>query len=228
MAVQKRSLVKTVSTSICAVSLGLSALPASANYCPHHKSFMHHHMPSSIYHGYGPKWGYGYKQSHGMNPYMMGLKSMHDYHAGMYKSGKGDYANQQDARRSSTAKDLIDTAVDSGKFNTLVKALGAAGLTNLLKGEGPYTVFAPTDEAFAKLPEGKLEELLADKEKLTAVLKYHVVPGKVKAADVLQARELKTAEGQALSVKQIDVAKADIETKNGVIHIIDSVLVPTL
>ena len=227
MAVRTRTIVKTLSASICAASIGLLASPASANYCPHSKASKHHYAPSGMYHGHGSKWGHGYKHGYGMNPHMMGHKSMHDYHMGMHGGGKsGYYKKGKDA--SAEKKDLVDTAVAAGNFNTLVKALGAAGLENLLKGKGPYTVFAPTDEAFAKLPEGKLDELLADKEKLAAVLKYHVVPGKVSAADVLQAREFKTAEGQTLSVQQLDVAKADIETKNGIIHVIDSVLVPTL
>ncbi len=228
MAVRTRTIVKSLSASICAVSIGLLATPANANYCPHHKSFKSHYSPSGMYYGYGPQWGRGYKRGCGMNPYMMEHKSMHDYHVCMHKSGKGDYYKKKCMRTSSEKKDLVDTAIAAGNFKTLVKALGTADLENLLKGKGPYTVFAPTDEAFAKLPEGKLNELLADKEKLTAVLKFHVVPGKVSAADVLQARELKTAEGQTLSVQQLDVAKADIETTNGIIHVIDSVLVPTL
>ncbi len=223
MAVRTRTIVKTLSASICAASIGLLASPAFANYCPHSKASKYHYAPSGMYHGHGSKWGHGY----GINPHMMGHKSMHGYHMGMHGGGKGGYY-KKGMKGSAEKKDLVDTAVAAGNFNTLVKALGAAGLENLLKGKGPYTVFAPTDEAFAKLPEGKLDELLADKEKLAAVLKYHVVPGKVSAADVLQAREFKTAEGQTLSVQQLDVAKADIETKNGIIHVIDSVLVPTL
>ena len=132
-------------------------------------------------------------------------------------------------------KDIVDTAVAAGSFNTLVTAIKAAGLVDTLKGEGPFTVFAPTDDAFAKLPEGTVEALLKDKEKLTAVLTYHVVPGKVMAADVVKISSAKTVQGQEIKVKasgsgvminDAKVIKTDIETTNGVIHVIDTVILP--
>jgi uncharacterized surface protein with fasciclin (FAS1) repeats len=132
-------------------------------------------------------------------------------------------------------KDIVDTAVGAGSFNTLVTAVKAAGLVDTLKGEGPFTVFAPTDEAFAKLPEGTVEALLKDKEKLTAILTYHVVPGKVMAKDVAGLSSAKTANGQVLSIKSengevmVDnakVVKVDIPCSNGVIHVIDTVVIP--
>jgi uncharacterized surface protein with fasciclin (FAS1) repeats len=132
-------------------------------------------------------------------------------------------------------KDIVDTAVGAGSFKTLVTAVKAAGLVDTLKGEGPFTVFAPTDEAFAKLPKGTVEALLKDKEKLTAILTYHVVPGKVMAKDVMGLSEAKTANGQSLSIKaengavMVDNAKvvqADIPCSNGVIHVIDTVVLP--
>jgi uncharacterized surface protein with fasciclin (FAS1) repeats len=132
------------------------------------------------------------------------------------------------------AADIVDTAVSAGSFNTLVTAVKAAGLVDTLKGKGPFTVFAPTDEAFAKIPKADLEALLKDKEKLTAVLTYHVVPGKVMAADV-KAGEVKTVQGNALMVQAKDgkvsvdganVIKTDIGASNGVIHVIDSVVIP--
>lgn len=131
-------------------------------------------------------------------------------------------------------KDIVDTAVGAGQFNTLAKALGAAGLVDTLKGEGPFTVFAPTDEAFAKIPAADLQALLADKEKLTAVLTYHVVAGKVTAADVVKLSSAKTVQGSSLAIDASDgvkvnssmVTKADIMASNGVIHVIDSVLLP--
>ena len=131
-------------------------------------------------------------------------------------------------------QDIVDTAVAAGSFNTLVKAVQAAGLVDTLKGEGPFTVFAPTDEAFAKLPEGTLEALLADKDKLTAILTYHVVPGKVMAADVVKLSSAKTVQGQTVAIDasngvKVDganVVKTDIVTSNGVIHVIDSVILP--
>jgi uncharacterized surface protein with fasciclin (FAS1) repeats len=122
--------------------------------------------------------------------------------------------------------DIVDTAVSAGSFTTLVKAVQAAGLVETLKGDGPFTVFAPTDEAFAKLPAGTLESLLADKEKLAAVLKYHVVPGKLDASAVTSRTELETAQGSALPVGDIKIASTDIMTSNGIIHVIDEVLIP--
>ena len=138
------------------------------------------------------------------------------------------------AATPATDQDIVDTAVAAGSFDTLVTAVKAAGLVETLKGEGPFTVFAPTDEAFAKLPEGTLEALLADKAKLTAILTYHVVPGKVMAADVVNLDSAKTVQGQSVTIDtsngvKIDganVVKADIETSNGVIHVIDTVILP--
>ena len=118
---------------------------------------------------------------------------------------------------SAHAKDIVDTAVAAGSFQTLVTALGAAGLVDTLKGPGPFTVFAPTDEAFAKIPKADLDALLKDKTKLTAVLTYHVVPGKVMAADVKAGK---------VKVDNADVVKTDIVADNGVIHVIDSVIMP--
>jgi uncharacterized surface protein with fasciclin (FAS1) repeats len=136
---------------------------------------------------------------------------------------------------NSFAADIVDTAVSAGSFNTLVKAVQAAGLVETLKGAGPFTVFAPTDEAFAKLPEGTLEALLKDPAKLKGVLTYHVVPGKVMAADVVKIKSAKTVQGSSAKVKvmgsdvMIDgakVVKTDIVCDNGVIHVIDSVILP--
>jgi uncharacterized surface protein with fasciclin (FAS1) repeats len=132
------------------------------------------------------------------------------------------------------SKDIVDTAVAAGSFDTLVTAVKAAGLVDTLKSPGPFTVFAPTDEAFAKLPEGTLEALLKDREKLTAILTYHVVPGKMMAADVVAESSLKTVQGQSLTVDTMDgakvdnanIVKTDIETSNGVIHVIDTVVLP--
>ncbi len=131
------------------------------------------------------------------------------------------------------AKDIVDTAVAAGSFKTLATALQAAGLVETLKGKGPFTVFAPTDEAFAKIPKDQLDALLKDKAKLQAVLTYHVVPGKVMAADV-KAGKVKTAQGSEITVTtaggvMVDAAKVtatDIVADNGVIHVIDSVILP--
>ena len=131
------------------------------------------------------------------------------------------------------AKDIVDTAVAAGNFKTLAAALTAADLIGTLKGKGPFTVFAPTDAAFAKIPKADLDALLKDKAKLTSVLTYHVVPGKVMAADV-KAGKVKTVQGSALTVStmggvMVDGAKVtstDIAADNGVIHVIDSVIMP--
>ena len=122
--------------------------------------------------------------------------------------------------------DIVDTAVAAGDFNTLVKAVQAAGLVETLKGDGPYTVFAPTDEAFAKLPPGTIEALLNDKDKLTKVLTYHVVRGKLDAKAVTSMGKLATVEGSYLPVASIDIASTDIMTSNGVIHVVNEVLIP--
>jgi uncharacterized surface protein with fasciclin (FAS1) repeats len=134
---------------------------------------------------------------------------------------------------SAQAKDIVDTAVSAGNFKTLATALQAAGLIDTLKGAGPFTVFAPTDAAFAKVPKADLDALLKDKAKLTAVLTYHVVPGKVMAADV-KAGSVKTVNGKSLTVATaggvtVDNAKVtatDIMASNGVIHVIDTVVIP--
>lgn len=133
--------------------------------------------------------------------------------------------------------DIVDTAVKAGSFNTLVAAVKAAGLVETLKGDGPFTVFAPTDEAFAKLPKGTVESLLKpeNKKQLQAILTYHVIAGKVKAADVVKLSSAKTVQGElvdvvvnddGVKVDQANVIKTDIEASNGVIHVIDSVLLP--
>jgi uncharacterized surface protein with fasciclin (FAS1) repeats len=139
-------------------------------------------------------------------------------------------------RAADAPKDIVDTAVGAGSFKTLVAAVKAAGLVDTLKGEGPFTVFAPTDEAFAKLPAGTVEDLLKpeNKAKLVAVLTYHVVPGKVMAADVVKLTSAKTVQGQTLKIDTKDgvkvdnakVTKTDIACKNGVIHVIDTVVLP--
>jgi uncharacterized surface protein with fasciclin (FAS1) repeats len=134
-------------------------------------------------------------------------------------------------------KDIVDTAVAAGQFETLAAALNAAGLVETLKGPGPFTVFAPTDEAFAKLPAGTVEDLLKpeNKDQLTAILTYHVVPGTVMAADVVKLDEAKTVNGAMLDVKaggqgvmvnDAKVTATDIAASNGVIHVIDSVVLP--
>jgi uncharacterized surface protein with fasciclin (FAS1) repeats len=132
-------------------------------------------------------------------------------------------------------KDIVDIAVEDGRFTTLVAALTAADLVDTLKSDGPFTVFAPTDDAFAKLPDGTIDALLADIPALTDILLYHVVPGKVMAADVVNLTAADTAQGQSIAIKvengnvminDAQVIITDIEATNGVIHVIDTVIVP--
>lgn len=140
------------------------------------------------------------------------------------------------ARTEAQGKDIVDTAVAAGSFKTLAQALTAADLVATLKGPGPFTVFAPTDEAFAKLPKGTLETLLKpeNKEKLRRILTYHVVAGNVMAADVVKLTSAKAVSGDTLAIKTTGgvmvnnskVVKTDIKTTNGVIHVIDTVLIP--
>ena len=135
---------------------------------------------------------------------------------------------------ASSSKDIVDTAVAAGDFKTLATALTEAGLVATLKGPGPFTVFAPTDAAFAKLPAGTLDALMKDKAKLVAVLTYHVVPGKLMAADVVKLTSAKTVEGQdvkistmgGVKVNNANVTMTDIVASNGVIHVIDTVILP--
>ena len=144
------------------------------------------------------------------------------------------YAAPKEVAKAAKA-DIIDTAVANGHFKVLAQALTAAGLVDTLKGAGPFTVFAPTDEAFAKLPKGAVDALLKDKKKLTAVLTYHVVAGKVMAADVVKLKTAKTVNGASVTivvkgkdvmVNDAKVTAADIDASNGVIHVIDTVLMP--
>ncbi len=145
-------------------------------------------------------------------------------------------SNSMDASKdASSAADIVDTAVAAGNFQTLVSAVEEAGLVDTLKGEGPFTVFAPTDEAFAKIPQEQLESLLANKTQLTAVLTYHVIAGKVMSTDLTDDMAVATVQGEnvtinldegSVMVNDAKVVQADIECSNGVVHAIDTVLMP--
>ncbi len=147
----------------------------------------------------------------------------------------GDCGGGYHAKAATPSKDIVDTAIGAGSFNTLVKAVQAAGLVDTLKGEGPFTVFAPTDEAFAALPAATLNALLADKAALADVLTYHVVAGRVPASAAMNLDWAPMVQGQSARVETRDgsvyvdgarVVKADIETSNGIIHVIDAVILP--
>ena len=143
---------------------------------------------------------------------------------------------QLTAAEKAPSKNIVETAVAAGSFNTLAAALKAGDLVDALSSDGPFTVFAPTDEAFAKLPEGTLEDLLKpeNKDKLVAILKYHVVSGAVPASDVVKLKKAKTIGGETVMIKagkavylnKSKVVKTDIRTSNGIIHVIDTVLIP--
>jgi uncharacterized surface protein with fasciclin (FAS1) repeats len=155
--------------------------------------------------------------------------------AGSHGKADAEMAGGHDAVDHRAAQpDIVDVAIAAGSFDTLVAAVGTAGLGETLRGEGPYTVFAPTDEAFAKIPKDQLDALLADREKLVAVLTYHVVPGRVTAKDVMGLSSAKTVQGQSVTIATEDgvridgatVIQTDIEARNGVIHVIDTVIFP--
>jgi len=138
-------------------------------------------------------------------------------------------------KSKSSKKDIVTTAVEAGNFNTLATALTEAGLIEALQSDGPFTVFAPSDDAFAKLPEGTIESLLKDKEALTKVLLYHVVSGEVTSKEVVKLKKAETLEGEYITIKTTDdgvminnsnIIGADIMASNGVIHVIDTVLLP--
>jgi len=148
----------------------------------------------------------------------------------LYASG-----NKEPVEEPAAMKSIVEIASEDGRFGTLVAALDAAGLVDTLQGEGPFTVFAPTDEAFGKLPEGTVEALLEDIPTLKSILLYHVVPGKVMASDVVNLDSADTASGDRLMIKNMggsvmvgeaEVVITDIEASNGVIHVIDAVVLP--
>jgi len=149
----------------------------------------------------------------------------------------GPSAAQEEGSAAMSDRDIVETAVAAGEFETLVAAVQAAGLVETLKGDGPFTVFAPTDEAFAQLPDGTVTELLRpeNRERLAAILTYHVVPGRVMASEVVGLDQAETVEGQSVSfsvedgtayVQGAEIISTDIQASNGVIHVIDEVLLP--
>jgi len=155
---------------------------------------------------------------------------------GSYKDHSHNHG-EESAMESTQTKSIVETAIAAGSFETLVAAVKAAGLVDVLQGEGPFTVFAPTDEAFAKLPEGTIAELLKpeNKEKLQAILTYHVIAGEVNSSQVVGMQKAKTVQGQDVAINVNDgtvmidnarVTAVDIEANNGIIHVIDSVIIP--
>jgi uncharacterized surface protein with fasciclin (FAS1) repeats len=178
--------------------------------------------------GYGKPRGAGYGKVYGSKKGSCGGGGEYGY---MMKTGMPESSPEAAAAPQG---DIVDVAAGAGQFNTLVTAVKAAGLVDTLKGKGPFTVFAPTDEAFAKIPKEDLDALIADKAKLTAVLTYHVVPGKVTASDVATLTYADTVQGGRIDIDTSDgvkvdgatVVETDIMASNGIIHVIDTVIMP--
>ena len=214
--------------STCALALTAIGSAANAHACmkkPYIQGDMTPLHPHQMRGYSGSMKGYGYPAPSYRAP---------AHRQGFNADAVGTGQNQDTRTSSSTAPpraheaDIIETATAAGNLNTLIKTVVAADLYDTLRGKGPFTLFAPTDAAFAELPDGMLGELLADKDMLVAVLSYHVVPGRLTAADLLQQREFKTVQGQTLSIGALNVVRADIETANGIVHVIDNVVVPSL
>jgi uncharacterized surface protein with fasciclin (FAS1) repeats len=187
------------------------------------------------------------KKAHGMIrpmcshvPHYHPSMSRHSYGPQRHATKHRDYAVQKHAieaipapaeqaatqAAAESGPDIIETAAAAKNFKTLIRAAEAAGLYDTLRGDGPFTVFAPSDAAFASLPQGALDSLLANPDRLVPVLTYHVVPERLTAADLLQRRKFTTLQGQTLSIDKLAVATADFETSNGIVHVIDTVLMP--
>jgi len=237
------------SKTLLAITLGTllagTSLTASARHCQSAKMYGGHgHHPGMGYGMYTPHAGMHHPQGGYYNyPRQKGnYGHPHKGKSGMAGSyGQVAYAEKsqnvkasQESSTSAGLPDIVSIASGSADFETLVTAVKAAGLADTLTNEGPYTVFAPTDDAFAKLPVEQLAALLADKEALTRVLTYHVVPGTVSADAVTKLSSAKTVEGGSLTIDTADgvkinganVIKADIQASNGIIHVIDSVILP--
>jgi uncharacterized surface protein with fasciclin (FAS1) repeats len=211
----------------CALTFGSMSSTANANMCmkkPYgHHAYMKPLPAHGMYRHPGPTPAYRYPAYHHEN-YASRQAPVHSAEEGAQPQKTG--AESKTFTLPTYGPDIVEIAAAAGEFDTLIKAVVAADLYDTLRSDGPFTVFAPTDAAFAKLPEGTLDGLISDKEKLANVLTYHVVAGRVTAADILQERELMTVQGETLSTNKLSVIKADVETANGIIHIVDSVLIP--
>lgn len=199
-------------------------------YCGKMMKRGHMHGPAQ-----GPahgKWGHpgrypmGMKQGYGKPGYGYGgMKPQHEAATGKAYGAETGHSSPA-AKSTPLAKDIVGTATAAGNFSTLLSAAKAAGLAETLSGEGPFTVLAPSDEAFSKLPQDQVAALMGDPEALKAVLTYHVIAGELSAAALLEQGEATTVNGAKVSVAQLDVAKADIKASNGVIHVLNAVLIP--
>lgn len=228
---------KILSTALITIAITAASSTASAGHCPSgmkNKKHAHHYYPQhySYYrdmHSYYPRYQKPHRHA-----------GKHDYKKPMYKSGyqqpveSKTPVESKDSTPAEASANIIDTAISAGSFNTLIEAINAAGLAETLQGDGPFTVFAPSDEAFAKIPESIRAALVADKDALTDLLTYHVISGEVTAADVARLTSAETVQGSAISIDtsngvKVDgasVVTADIRATNGIIHVIDTVLIP--
>ncbi len=244
-----KALNSTVAGLACALILSVAASPAVAGhkhggYYSHggHKMYPHKGHPrchAKVYRQH-PRYGYGGYPGHQGKKMHAGYSKpslQQGYSAGRGYPGRygsaGGYGRGQSADYTASesatpaaSQDIVGMATAAGNFSTLLSAVNAAGLTETLQGKGPFTVLAPTDSAFSKLPKEQVAELMSDPDALKGVLTYHVISGKLSAADLLVAGEAETVSGAKLTLAELDVAKADIEASNGVIHVLDSVLLP--
>lgn len=245
----------TIAGLVAAAAFALATAPASAGHMhggsykqggyakhvPHRMSWrgghlrchtkpMHRGYAAGHWRHYGPS-GKPMYRGHGKPGYQQGYGAGSGYrgeaaYGGSTTPGKSASYGSRQSDGAPALKDVVGTAAAAGDFSTLISAVKAAGLVDTLKGDGPFTVLAPNDAAFSKLPKEKVAALLSDPEALKGVLTYHVIPGKLTAADLLEQGTAKTVNGATVNLAQLDVAKADIETSNGIIHALDTVLVP--
>lgn len=221
---------KALPITLVAAALATAPMLASAKHCPSGTKYKKHAA-----HYYEQPYQHRYYQPMYMQPYYPDYPRAHRYdgkHGKQYPPGvqvTGDTATAAEATAN-----IVDTAINAGSFNTLVDALNAAGLAETLQGPGPFTVFAPSDEAFAKIPEKIRSAIIADKDALTELLTYHVISGEVSAADVARLNSAETVQGSAITIDtsngvKVDgasVTTADIRASNGIIHVIDTVMIP--
>lgn len=221
---------KAIPITLVAAALATAPMLASAKHCPSGMKYKKHAA-----HYYEQPHHHTHYQPMYMQPYYPGYPRAHGYDR---KHGK-QYAPDRQASGDTTpaaeaTANIVDTAINAGSFNTLVDALNAAGLVETLQGPGPFTVFAPSDEAFAKIPEKIRSAIIADKDALTELLTYHVISGEVSAADVARLNSAETVQGSAITIDtsngvKVDgasVTTADIRASNGIIHVIDTVMIP--
>lgn len=220
--------VKMISAALITVAITAVSTEASASFCPSgmkNKKYAHHYYPQHYSH---------YREMHSYYPRYPKPYWHADKPAYKQPVKKETAVESSDSAAAEASANIIDTAASAGSFNTLIDVLNAAGLAETLQGIGPFTVFAPSDEAFAKIPESIREALIADKEALAELLTYHVISGEVTAADVATLTSAETIQGSSISIDtssgvKLDgasVVTADIRASNGIIHIIDTVLIP--